>query len=447
MPWSAVWCGRNSGWRCGWRSSWCAYGLAILLSGSLFPELAAMSLFGIRLNWLVLALAVYPCCTASVGCTCGWPSRVSATSSAWSTRNHDRPCRPDRRRTARRPRWPPSQIGVYGGRFSRTTSDFLVASRSVGPRWNAAAISGEYLSAASFLGVAWLGRQVRRRRAVVPRRLHGRLSRAAAVRRGPAAPVRRVHRARLHRVPLGLGPAAHGRRCSFVVVICVLYLVPQYQGAGLTLNILLGRAFLDRTGGGGGDHHRQRGRRRDAVHHVRAGVPILVEADRDRDPCPRLAGAVPHRPAPAGRAAAADGRPADHGHGRNRPVVVQVDAPAGITLTGTLDGRLVRDAPIGSTGEHSLGTGTTLTLAAGARHAGGGGRAQHGRGVDWFRRRPGRCASAVSGAVHHRRNVPRHDGASACAGAVLHQPGWAGGAAHRAGGDRAAGGVLRIPRR
>ena len=47
-------------------------------------------------------------------------------------------------------------IGAYGVRLSRTTSDFLVASRTVGPRWNAAAISGEYLSAASFLGVAGL---------------------------------------------------------------------------------------------------------------------------------------------------------------------------------------------------------------------------------------------------------------------------------------------------
>ena len=47
-------------------------------------------------------------------------------------------------------------IGAYGVRFARTTSDFLVASRSVRPSWNAAAISGEYLSAASFLGVAGL---------------------------------------------------------------------------------------------------------------------------------------------------------------------------------------------------------------------------------------------------------------------------------------------------
>lgn len=47
-------------------------------------------------------------------------------------------------------------IGGFGLRLSRTTSDFYVASRSVGPGLNAAAISGEYLSAASFLGVAGL---------------------------------------------------------------------------------------------------------------------------------------------------------------------------------------------------------------------------------------------------------------------------------------------------
>ena len=47
-------------------------------------------------------------------------------------------------------------IGAYGVRFARTTNDFLVASRTVRPAWNAAAISGEYLSAASFLGVAGL---------------------------------------------------------------------------------------------------------------------------------------------------------------------------------------------------------------------------------------------------------------------------------------------------
>ena len=47
-------------------------------------------------------------------------------------------------------------IGGYGLRISRTTSDFYVASRTVSPWWNASAIGGEYLSAASFLGVAGL---------------------------------------------------------------------------------------------------------------------------------------------------------------------------------------------------------------------------------------------------------------------------------------------------
>src|SRR3954466_4754161 len=47
-------------------------------------------------------------------------------------------------------------IGTYGLRFSRTTSDFFVASRTVRPRLNASAIGGEYLSAASYLGVAAL---------------------------------------------------------------------------------------------------------------------------------------------------------------------------------------------------------------------------------------------------------------------------------------------------
>ena len=46
--------------------------------------------------------------------------------------------------------------GLFARRWARTTSDFMVAARAVRPRVNAAAISGEYLSAASFLGIAGL---------------------------------------------------------------------------------------------------------------------------------------------------------------------------------------------------------------------------------------------------------------------------------------------------
>lgn len=45
-------------------------------------------------------------------------------------------------------------MGFAAARKSKTASDFFVAGRSVSVGWNASAISGEYLSAASFMGVA-----------------------------------------------------------------------------------------------------------------------------------------------------------------------------------------------------------------------------------------------------------------------------------------------------
>ncbi len=47
-------------------------------------------------------------------------------------------------------------LGIYTTRMSRTASDFFVAGRAVSVFWNSSAISGEYLSAASFMGVAGL---------------------------------------------------------------------------------------------------------------------------------------------------------------------------------------------------------------------------------------------------------------------------------------------------
>ncbi|HXK59300.1 MAG TPA: cation acetate symporter [Acidobacteriota bacterium] len=45
-------------------------------------------------------------------------------------------------------------MGFWSAQKSKTASDFFVAGRSVSVGWNASAISGEYLSAASFMGVA-----------------------------------------------------------------------------------------------------------------------------------------------------------------------------------------------------------------------------------------------------------------------------------------------------
>ncbi|MDV7265844.1 cation acetate symporter, partial [Rhodococcus oxybenzonivorans] len=130
-------------------------------------------------------------------------------------------------------------IGIYGVRLARTTSDFLVASRSVGPRWNAAAISGEYLSAASFLGVAGLIAKYGADALWYPIGFTaGYLGLLLFV----AAPLRRSG---AYTVPdfaeFRLGSARVRTLAMIVVaVICALYLVPQFQGAGLTLNILLG---------------------------------------------------------------------------------------------------------------------------------------------------------------------------------------------------------------
>src|SRR6266513_631196 len=45
-------------------------------------------------------------------------------------------------------------MGFWSAKRSKTAHDFFVAGRSVSVGWNASAISGEYLSAASFMGIA-----------------------------------------------------------------------------------------------------------------------------------------------------------------------------------------------------------------------------------------------------------------------------------------------------
>jgi len=130
-------------------------------------------------------------------------------------------------------------VGAFGLRLSRTTSDFYVASRTVRPAANAAAISGEYLSAASFLGVAGL----------VATRGPDMLWYPVGYTAGylllllfVAAPLRR---SRAYTLPDFAefrleSQAARGLASGLVVLICVLYLLPQLRGAGLTLRTLTG---------------------------------------------------------------------------------------------------------------------------------------------------------------------------------------------------------------
>lgn len=130
-------------------------------------------------------------------------------------------------------------IGVYGLRASRTTSDFFVASRSVRPVWNASAISGEYLSAGTFLGLSGLVLLGGARGFWFPigyaaGYLLVLLFVAAPLRRSGAYTIPDFVEARLQ--------SATARRVTSLIVLVIgwLYIVPQLHGAGLTLVVVAG---------------------------------------------------------------------------------------------------------------------------------------------------------------------------------------------------------------
>lgn len=130
-------------------------------------------------------------------------------------------------------------IGTWRQRFSRTTSDFFVASRSVRPGLNASAIGGEYLSGASFLGVAGLLLVFGADMLWYPVGFTaGYLLLLVLV----AAPLRRSG---AYTLP-DFAEARFGSRtvravCSVLVVaVGWLYLLPQFEGAGITLAASVG---------------------------------------------------------------------------------------------------------------------------------------------------------------------------------------------------------------
>jgi Na+(H+)/acetate symporter ActP len=132
-----------------------------------------------------------------------------------------------------------SAVGALGLRRARTTGDFYVASRAVSPRWNAAAIGGEYLSAASFLGIAGLIVAYGYDMLWYPvGYTAGYLVLLAVV----AAPLRRSGAYTLPDfAEIRLGSQLVRRTASvLVVLIGWLYLLPQLQGAALTLRTELG---------------------------------------------------------------------------------------------------------------------------------------------------------------------------------------------------------------
>ncbi|WP_425564133.1 sodium:solute symporter family transporter, partial [Sphaerisporangium rubeum] len=130
-------------------------------------------------------------------------------------------------------------IGAFGLRLSRTTSDFYVASRTVSPLWNASAIGGEYLSAASFLGIAGLILAYGADMLWLPVGWTGGylvllVLVSAPLRRSGAYTLPDFAEARLESMAV--------RRMASVLVVLIgwYYLMPQFQSAGLVLRMVTG---------------------------------------------------------------------------------------------------------------------------------------------------------------------------------------------------------------
>ncbi|WP_092978005.1 sodium/solute symporter [Actinopolyspora lacussalsi] len=133
-------------------------------------------------------------------------------------------------------------LAVWGSRGARTTSDFLLARRMVGVERNAAAIAGEYLSAASFLGIAGLLLKDGIEALWYP---IGYTAGYLALILFVAAPLRRSGAYTLPDFAQVRLDSGRVRTLATVLVVLIgwLYLVPQLQAAGVTLSTVTGISY------------------------------------------------------------------------------------------------------------------------------------------------------------------------------------------------------------
>jgi cation/acetate symporter len=133
-------------------------------------------------------------------------------------------------------------LGIWATRISHTASDFFVAGRSVSAFWNASAISGEYLSAASFMGVAGM----------VMRYGYDTLWYPVGYATGYlflllfiAGPLRRFGAYTIADFAEGRfdSPTFRKIAVTFVLFIGFFYTMPQMKGAGITLSTILGAPY------------------------------------------------------------------------------------------------------------------------------------------------------------------------------------------------------------
>ena len=254
-------------------------------------------------------------------------------------------------------------IGLVSVR-SRATSDFYVASRTVRPAVNAAAISGEYLSAASFLGIAGL---ILRQGVDALWYPVGYATGYLALVLFVAAPLRRSG---AYTVPdfaeARLGSPLLRKVCTGVVlVIGWLYLLPQLQGAGLTLQIVAGLPpWIGQVAAAGVV----------VVTVVSGGMRSVTFVQAFQYWLKFSALAVPaviavvvfaHGPAVLGRPAPPQFR-GETTVSIDTPVTLQVSAPVRVTASGRVDGSAVQGAALEWTApsRHTVAGGSVLTFPA-----------------------------------------------------------------------------------
>ncbi len=129
-------------------------------------------------------------------------------------------------------------LGIAATRKSKTAADFFVAGRSVSVFWNASAISGEYLSAASFMGVAGL----------IMKNGYDALWYPVGYATGYlflllfiAGPLRRFGAYTIPDFAQGRFDSPAFRKVAVIFVLCIgfFYTMPQMKGAGVTMMSIL----------------------------------------------------------------------------------------------------------------------------------------------------------------------------------------------------------------
>jgi cation/acetate symporter len=255
-------------------------------------------------------------------------------------------------------------VGALGMRVSRTTSDFLVASRSVRPGLNAFAICGEYLSAGTFLGLAGLVMVFGIDMLWYP---IGYTAGYVALLLFVAAPLRRFGAYTVAEFAQGrlADPSLRRLAALFTMVIGWLYLLPQMKGAGITLASVTGVPYW--------------------VGVVVVGVVVTANVAIGGmrgitylQAFQYVVKALALSSATIILLSIASGRPASTGIGANptfseprtitfsQPVDLIVSSPTAVRVTGTIDARTYDSSTVLEQGRRTIGAGTTISWERGS---------------------------------------------------------------------------------